>query len=160
MLIVALAAGYLQQWRRTGIADEPQSQAELTAAATLARVARPGDFVVSDLPVSAVLADRPVPGPLVDAAFLRFETGSLTPESALADIDRWCVTAVVAGRSFTRQPELLRGLTERFADATNESGTTVYSKPSSTLHTRALRAPGDLRSHVEVREQRPWNRVP
>src|SRR5204862_213437 len=61
-LALVVAAGFTQQWHRVSIADESQSPAELAAARVLERVTRPGDVVVSDLPVSAVLAHRLVPG--------------------------------------------------------------------------------------------------
>ena len=125
VLVVLVAAGYAQQWRRVAIADESQSSAETAAAAILRRVTTSHDIVATDLPVSAVLADRLVPGPLVDAAYLRFATGSLTPVEVLGEIDRWCVAAVVAGRAFADEPAVMRGLKQRFARATTEAGATV-----------------------------------
>lgn len=125
VLAVVLAAGFAQQWRRLAIAGESQSAAETAAATTLRRVTRPNDFVATDLPVSAVLADRLVPGPLVDSAYLRFQTRSLTQASVLSEIDRWCVTAVVTGRAFTSEPALMQGLKQRFAGASTAAGATV-----------------------------------
>ena len=125
-LAVVVTAGYAQQWRRVAIASEPQSQAEITAAATLLRVTGPRDLVASDLPVSAVLAGRRVPGALVDTAYLRFATGFLTADEVLAEIDRRCVAAVVAGRSFKDDPAVLQGLRTRFAESSTASGATVF----------------------------------
>lgn len=127
VLAIVVTAGYVQQWHRVAIAGEPQSQTEIAAAAALERVTRRTDVIVTDLPVSGVLADRVVPGPLVDTAFLRFETGSLTPELVLAEIDRWCVRAVVVGRSLADQPAVVRGLRKRFARSSPASGATVFS---------------------------------
>ena len=55
----------------------------------------PNDFVVSDHSIVPFLADRRVPGPLVDTASLRFETGSLTPAKVLRELEEWDVKAVV-----------------------------------------------------------------
>ena len=125
VLALVVAAGFAQQWRRVAIADESQSAVEIAAASILRRVTGPEDFVATDLPVSGVLADRLVPGPLVDTAYLRFQTGSLTPAAVLAEIDRWCVTAVVAGRAFADEPAVMEGLRERFARESAASGATV-----------------------------------
>ena len=125
LLLITIVAAFAQQWRRVAIADEPQSRKDLTAAEVLRRVTRPGDLVVSDLPVSAVLARREVPGPLIDTAYLRFETGSLTPGRVLGEVDRWCVAAVVVGRSFEDEPAVVHGLRQRFSRAAEASGATV-----------------------------------
>ena len=125
VLAVVVAAGFTQQWRRVSDAHEAQSPAEVAAARVLDRVTRPGDLVVSDLPVSAVLAHRLVPGPLVDTAYLRFQTGSLTPAGVLAEIDRRCVRAVVLGRALARQPVVVAGVRARFARSVTRDGMTV-----------------------------------
>ena len=123
---IVVVAGYAQQWRRVAIAGESQSRAEVTAAGTLRRVTRPDDLVASDLPVSAILASRRVPGPIVDTARLRFETGFLTAEAVLSEIDDRCVAAVVAGRAFKDDPAIARGLRARFALSSTSSGASVY----------------------------------
>jgi 4-amino-4-deoxy-L-arabinose transferase-like glycosyltransferase len=125
VLVFVVVAGFAQQWRRVAIAHESQSAAEKAAAGVLGRVTEPHDLVATDMPVSAVLANRLVPGPLVDTAYLRFQTGSLTPEEVLAEIDRWCVAAVVAGRAFADEPAVMRGLKQRFASSAAASGATV-----------------------------------
>ena len=138
-IVVLVAAGYAQQWRRVAIADESQSAAETAAAAILGRVTKPHDIVATDLPVSAVLADRLVPGPLVDTAYLRFTTGWLTPTEVLGEIDRWCVAAVVAGRAFADEPAVMQGLKQRFVRATTAAGATVVFDRRSPC--RAKRPP-------------------
>lgn len=125
VLAAVVAAAYLQQWRRVLIADEPQSPVEVAVARKLERVTKPGDLVVSDLPVSAVLARRVSPGPLVDIAFLRFETGSLTDARVLRVIDESCVEAVVVGRALLRHPNVVAGVRERFARSVRVDGATV-----------------------------------
>jgi len=125
---VAVVAGFTQPWRRVADADEAQSRVELAAAAALSERTTPASLVASDLPVAAVLARRLVPGPIVDTAFLRFRTGSLTPDAVLSSIDDWCVEAVVVGRSFAREPLVLAGLRERFRDRSPLPGGAVYSR--------------------------------
>jgi 4-amino-4-deoxy-L-arabinose transferase-like glycosyltransferase len=125
-LAIVVVAGYAQQWRRVAIAGESQSRIEVTAAETLRRVTRPDDLVASDLPVSAILAGRRVPGPIVDTAHLRFQTGFLTSGTVLAEIDQRCVAAVAAGRAFRDDPALMKGLRTRFARSSTSSGATVY----------------------------------
>jgi 4-amino-4-deoxy-L-arabinose transferase-like glycosyltransferase len=126
---VVVAAGFGQQWRRLDIAVEPQQPFELAAAAKLRTVTRREDFVATDVPMAVVLAHRVAPGPLVDTAYLRFQTGSLTSRSVLAVIDEWCVEAVVAGRSFTRQPAIMSGLRIRYRRESKASGVTVFYRP-------------------------------
>ena len=94
---------------------------------TLRRVTHRRDFVATDLPVAGVLAHRLVPGPLVDAAYLRFETGSLTPARVLEVIDSRCVKAVVVGRSY-RVSRIVAGLRERFDRSSSGLGVTVFSR--------------------------------
>ena len=116
------------------------------------RVTEPHDIVATDLPVSAVLANRLVPGPLVDTAYLRFKTGSLTPAEVLGEIDRWCVAAVVAGRAFADEPAVMRGLKQRFARATTASGATV-------VFDRRSPAGLNVRRDVQVRDERARDRL-
>jgi hypothetical protein len=97
------------------------------AAKRLRRDTKPDDLVVSDLPVAAYLADRRVPGELVDTAMLRLDTGSLTPDSILATMDRRCVKAVVVGRVFGLLPGFTNRIAERFSASRREYGVTVYT---------------------------------
>jgi hypothetical protein len=113
-LALVLAAGYVQQQRRVVLDDVPEEPELVAAAETLQRVTGPNDFVVSDHSIVPFLADRRVPGPLVDTASLRFETGSLTSAKVLRELEKWDVKAVVVGRAFTGQPALLRGLERRY----------------------------------------------
>jgi hypothetical protein len=53
-------------------------------------------------------------GPLVDTATLRFETGSLTDDEFLRELDEADAQAVIAGRALRARPRILRGLRERF----------------------------------------------
>jgi hypothetical protein len=129
LLALALLPAYAQQHRRAALeeADEPPEIA--WAADELRAAAAPDRLVVSDLPLAAYLADRRVPGELVDTAVLRFATGSLTVEEVLTVIDDEDVAAVAAGRALTDHPALLAGLRERFERVAHEGRVRVYSDP-------------------------------
>ncbi len=114
-LALLLVAGYVQQQRRVVLDDVPEEAELVQAAELLRRETGPDDLVVSDHSIVPYLADRRVPGELVDTARLRFQTGSLTPRSVLETIDRKRVSAVVVGRSFAEEPELLRALERRYS---------------------------------------------
>ena len=87
VLALVLAAGYVQQQRRVVLDDVPEEPELVAAAETLRRETGPDDLVVSDHSIVPFLADRRVAGPLVDTAVLRFETGSLTDEEVLRELD-------------------------------------------------------------------------
>ena len=113
MAVLALLA-FSQGWRRAGNELPRESPDVVRLASRVAEVTPADAFVVTDKPGVAYLARRQVPGALVDTARLRFETGSLTDVTVLETIDRSCVAAVVAGRSFLLRPQLLAGIRERF----------------------------------------------
>lgn len=125
-LVLALAAGYVQQQRRVVLADVPEEPELVAAAEILRQVTGPNDLVVSDHSIVPFLADRRVAGPLVDTAVLRFETGSLTQAKVLRELEEWDVKAVVVGRAFTEQPELQRALERRFSTRLRVDDLTIY----------------------------------
>jgi 4-amino-4-deoxy-L-arabinose transferase-like glycosyltransferase len=120
-----LVAGYVQQHRRLTIADVPEQPELVAAAETLRRVTNPNDLVVSDQPIVPFLADRVVWGPLVDTANLRFQTGSLTDEEVLRELDEGNVRAVVVGRAFKNRPVLLAELHKRYRRVSEHDGVEV-----------------------------------
>jgi 4-amino-4-deoxy-L-arabinose transferase-like glycosyltransferase len=116
---LVLAAGWVQQLHRVDLGRGPEDPAILAAAARLGTLTSPGDLVVADQPIVAVLAHRQVPPSLVDTAKSRFLSGSLTDADVLRTIDGDPrVTAAVAGRAFSDRPELLAALRRRFAHET------------------------------------------
>jgi hypothetical protein len=126
VLALMLAAGYGQQQRRI-VLDQVQEEPELVAAARiLERETEPDELVVSDHSIVPFLADRRVAGPLVDTATLRFETGSLTDDEVLRELERWDVRAVVAGRAFVERPALLRRLGTRYGRVLREGALRIY----------------------------------
>ena len=125
---IVLVAGYAQQVRRLDSEVRPEEPGIVWAAGELARATTPDQLVVSDLPLSAYLAGRQVPGELVDTAMLRFATGSLTPDSVFRLLDERCVRAVAAGRVFTVLPGFMKRLGETFPTAKRRFGVVVFTR--------------------------------
>ncbi len=126
VLVLVLAAGYVQQQRRVALADVPEEPELVRAAEILRRETGPDDRVVSDHPIVPFLAGRRVHGPLADTAVLRFETGSLTDAEVLRELDEGNVAAVVVGRAFAGRPQLVRTLSTRFRRQVAGERTTIF----------------------------------
>lgn len=109
-LALAVAAGWVQQWRQIGRNDAPESAAVLTAARTLRTVTAPTALVGADLPIVAFRADRRLPGELVDTSAVRFASASLTDAKVLRVLEHGRVRTVVVGREFRARPRLLAEL--------------------------------------------------
>jgi hypothetical protein len=99
----------------------------LAAAALLREETGPADLVVTDVPVVALYADRRLGGTLADTSYVRFATGFLTTDAVLAAVDR--ASAVVVGRAFLREPDLLDGIRQRADHSRTIGGLTVYFLP-------------------------------
>jgi hypothetical protein len=125
---IVLVAGYAQQVRRLDSEVRPEEPGIIWAAGELARATKPDELVVSDLPLSAYLADRRVPGELVDTAQLRFATGSLTVDGVFRLLDEKCVRAVAAGRVFTVLPGFMKRLGGVFPAAKRRFGVVVFTR--------------------------------
>lgn len=126
--VMLLALGALSQgWRRVGTELEHQPPDTISLAERLAQLTPASSLVVSDNPGIAYLARRRTPGALVDTARLRFDTGSLTDAAVLGEIDRSCVEAVVAARTFLLRPRLLRSLGARFRKVETSFAGRLYS---------------------------------
>lgn len=123
---LVFAAGYVQQLHRLDVEAKGEDPALVAAARELERLTKSSDQVVSDQPIVPVLAHRRIPGPLVDTAQLRFDTGSLTAEEVLDVIDERHVAAVVVGRAFAREPRVMAGVKRRFARVEHVEGIAVY----------------------------------
>jgi hypothetical protein len=96
--LVGATAGWIQDYRQIGRSSPPEP-AEIQAAADAVRaLTRPNELVASDLPIVAYLADRRLPGDLVDTSAVRFATGSLTRREVLSAP----VRLYVVGREFER----------------------------------------------------------
>jgi hypothetical protein len=125
-VVVLLAIGYVRAGQR--VADQPRDDGAQVnwAVANLRSHSRPSQFVATDRPIVAYLADRRLPGDLVDTSFLRFEVGSLTPSMVLSTIDRDNVVAVFSGREFRKHPDLVAGLNQRFQRKRQFEDVTLY----------------------------------
>ena len=117
-----VAAAYVQQVRRVDETKTPEPPTNVAAARAVEHLTRPDEVVVADRPIVPFLAGRLVPGPLVDTALLRFETGSLTP----AEVVRGLTRVVVSGRAFETQPPIVRALQRGYRPAGRFGGVTVW----------------------------------
>ncbi len=123
---IALAVGFAQEerrlWRQDG--DPPG----ITWAAEQLRLGtQPDELVGTDLPIVAYLADRRVPGQLVDTSFVRLGTGSLSDAEILEELEG--VRAVVVGRELANRPALIRELAARYPEQISQDGVTLYLVP-------------------------------
>jgi hypothetical protein len=125
-LALAVAAGFVQEARRLdrNAAAEPD---EVTwAASQLEARTRPDELVITDRPIVAVLADRRVPGEVLDTAALAFAAGVITAEDVFAAAERHRVRAVAALREFRNEPRVLAGLRDRFPTRVQHGQATLY----------------------------------
>jgi hypothetical protein len=125
---LAIAVGFAQEerrlWRQDG--DPP---GVVWAAEQLRLRTQPDDRVGTDLPIVAYLADRRVPGQLVDSSFVRLDYGALTQPEILDALDRDGVRAVVVGRLWAERPALMAALRERYPTRLERNGITIYLAP-------------------------------
>ena len=109
IVAVALALGFVQEGRRLA-RQGAEPAAVLQTAEQLRAFTQEGDLVGGDLPIVAYLADRRMPGQLVDTSFVRLEGGSLTDEEIIDELET--VEAVIVGREFRNRPALMRRLND------------------------------------------------
>jgi 4-amino-4-deoxy-L-arabinose transferase-like glycosyltransferase len=126
VVALAIAVGFAQEERRLWRQDGDPLGVTRTADELRARTA-PDELVGTDLPIVAYLADRRVPGQLVDTSFVRLGTESLTDAEILEELDG--VRAVVVGREFANRPTLIRELAVRYPDQVSEDDVTLYLAP-------------------------------
>ena len=94
---VGAAAGWVQDYRQIDRSKSPEPTEVRQAADAVRAFTRPGELVASDLPIVPYLADRRIPGDLVDTSFVRFASGSLTTQEVM----RMATRVFVAGREFS-----------------------------------------------------------
>ena len=123
---LALVAGFAQEERRLWGQDGDPSGVTNAADELRARTG-PDELVGTDLPIVAYLADRRVPGQLVDTSFVRLGNGSLTDAEILGELGS--VRAVVVGREFANRPALIRQLAARYPERVSKDGVTIYLAP-------------------------------
>jgi 4-amino-4-deoxy-L-arabinose transferase-like glycosyltransferase len=123
------AAGVAQLHREPK--DTGESSETKAAATALRAGTQPGDRVVADEPTVVLLADRLVPGELVDTSAVRFATGSLTRADVLRAARAPGVGGAVSGRMFLAQPGLTRQLGVQFP-VQRRVGEITVSLPSAS----------------------------
>ena len=114
----------MQQVRRVDIARSPEPQGDFAAAHALARLTPPSALVADDRPIISFLAHRRVVGQLVDTAFLRFETGSLTDARVIRDLKK--ADAVVISRSLRSRPAVVRYVRQHYRLAYDKNGAAIF----------------------------------
>jgi hypothetical protein len=126
-LALVVVAAFVQQIHRVDIARAPEPPANLAAARALARLTPPGALVVDDNPIIAFLAHRRVVGQLVDTAYLRFETGSLTDDKVIHDLRD--ADAVVISRSLRSRSRVIRYVQRHYRRAYDSGGVEILVRP-------------------------------
>ena len=139
-LVLVAGAGAAQQWRH--IERLPGPVPDVQAAAAVVRAAtEPGETIVSDLPLVAYLADRQLPGELVDTSAVRFESGSLEDACVLSATDAAGARVVVVGRMFRDRPDLLSAFRTRFPARRAIGEITLYERSRAAARAARLAAP-------------------
>lgn len=126
VLALALAAGYVQESRRLERNAAPDPPEVTWAARRLQERTRPDELVVTDRPIIAFLADRRVPGEVLDSAALAFDAGVIDAAKIFEAIERHDVRAVIAAREFRNEPEVLAGLAKRFPTRLEHGDAALY----------------------------------
>lgn len=121
---LAICAGWVQQLHRVDVARVPEPASNVAAAHALARLTPPGSLTVDDRPIISFLADRRVVGSVVDLAFLRWETGSLTDEKVIADFRQ--ARAIVISRALRSRPTVLRYVRRNYRRRYAAGGVAIY----------------------------------
>ena len=125
--VVGIEVGARNAWEvaRPDIRDQ-------TLAAAVRAESRPGDFVITDNLFAVALADRDVPGPLVDTSHQRTDAGLLTVKDLDAAANRYEVRLVlVDGNRLTSVPGFSDWLAAHYhALFEVEPGATLYTRAS------------------------------
>jgi 4-amino-4-deoxy-L-arabinose transferase-like glycosyltransferase len=138
IIALLLVGGYGQEVRRLVRNQIVLSPDLRWAVSEIRRHSPAGQLVITDRPDLAYLAGRQVPGPLVDTAVLRFETGYVTVQEVEQEIQRKRVGVVVAGRAFTLYPALMRWLARHFTGHEQRGDVTLFFRRSVAPPARAV----------------------
>lgn len=116
MLVVAFVAGaFVKQRNEVAGATSHEPPQIAWAVRQLHSHTQPGQLVVSDLPLVPYLADRRMPGQLIDTSIARIADEDLPPAGVLRLIDRTRPAAVIVGRMFQTKPAIVNGIRARYA---------------------------------------------
>lgn len=128
VLVLFVAAGLYQENRRLARNARPAPPDYRWATEVVARRTSPSELVVSDIPSIPYLAGRRQPGQLIDTSVARIVDEYLKPSEVLRLIDESHAPIVVVGRNFRSQPEILRGLAERYSRRLRHGEITLYMR--------------------------------
>jgi 4-amino-4-deoxy-L-arabinose transferase-like glycosyltransferase len=131
LIAAVLAMSYVKQIRDLHGAHAREPAEVRWAVRQLRSRTTPDQLVAADRPIIAFLADRRMPGDLVDTAYLRFRAGYLSDRQVLRDLDREHVAAVVTARAFRDRPAIVAGLRRRFSVRARYRDVTVYARSRS-----------------------------
>jgi hypothetical protein len=123
-LTLAVVAGLVQQLHRVDLVKTPEPASNVAAARALERLTPPGALTVDDRPIISFLAHRRVVGPLVDLAFLRWQTGSLNDDAVIRDLQR--ARAVVVSRALRSRPKVLAYVRAHFMRKYDAGGVSIW----------------------------------
>lgn len=126
LLVPAVAAGLYQEHRRLARNDVPERPSYHWAAEIVAANSKPAQLVVSDIPSVPYLAHRREPGQLIDTSIARIVDEYLKPKDVLHLIDESHAPLVVVGRNFRSQPEIVRGIAQRYPRKLRNGEVTIY----------------------------------
>jgi hypothetical protein len=126
VLALAVTAALVQQKHRVELAKTPEPGSNIAAAHALERLTPPSALTVDDRPVISFLAHRRVVGPLVDLAFLRWETGSLTDAKVIADLRP--ARAVVISRALRSRPAVIAFVEAHFKLRYDVGGVEIWTR--------------------------------
>jgi hypothetical protein len=127
---VVLLAAYVQQVRRVDEARTPEPASNIAAVRALERLVPADALVVDDRPIVSFLARRRVVGELVDTAFLRFETNSLTDAQVIDGLQH--ADAVVVSRALRTRPRVLNYVRGQFRLRYDRGGVRIYVRRAAT----------------------------
>ena len=115
-LVVAafFAAGVVKDRNEIVGANAPEPPEIRWAVSQLRAHTRPGQRVVSDLPIVPYLARRQMPGQLIDTSIARIVFEDLSPQDVLQLIDETRPVAAIIGRMFQTKPAIVTGIRSRY----------------------------------------------
>ena len=116
LLAAAFVAAGVYQQRHDMLGGRGTEPPEIAwAVGALRTHTRPGQLVVSDLPIVPYLARRQMPGQLIDTSVGRIADEDLPPRQVLKLIDEAHPAAVIIGRMFQTKPVIVNGIRARYA---------------------------------------------
>jgi 4-amino-4-deoxy-L-arabinose transferase-like glycosyltransferase len=124
--VVFVAMGIFQEQRRELRNDVPEPPEVEWATRAIEGAVPAGRRFTTDVPIVSFRTGRLIPGYLTDTSSTRLRSRALTPADVLREIETSDSRAVLVGRIFRDQPELLAALRRRFPAITRCGGATLY----------------------------------